>query len=82
MPIMDLEFDIEHKKMELIKWLSSINDDKVIEKLINLRKKEDKDWWNIISKEERQLVDKGLDEAQKGKLNSHNEVKKLYEKWL
>ena len=32
------------KKMELIQWLSTIEDTTIIEKIMDLRKKESKDW--------------------------------------
>jgi len=47
-----------------------------------LRKLENKDWWNSISIDERASIEKGLKDADSGKLNPHINVRKLYEKWL
>ena len=41
-----------------------------------------KDWWDEISEEQRQAIDKSLAEMKAGKLTLHNEVMKKYKKWL
>lgn len=74
--------EIQNKKLELIQWLSTINDSRIINKLMKLRESENKDWWNNISKAEKKSIEKGIEDAEKGKLNPHSEVKKIYEKWL
>jgi hypothetical protein len=77
---MDLNF--QNKKIELIQWLSTINDVSLIEKLVKIREKEQTDWWNEISAAEKESIEKGLFEADNGKLTSHSNAKKIYEKWL
>lgn len=42
-----------NEKLELIQWLSTLEDDSVIKKLIQFRKEETKDWWNSTSDEEK-----------------------------
>ena len=79
---MNIELNIQNKKLELIQWLSTIEDSAIIEKIMNLRKRENKDWWNSISENEKNSVEQGLKDAESGKLNSHSNAKKLYEKWL
>ena len=79
---MKAELNIQTKKIELIQWLSTIEDLSVINKLIDLKKQENKDWWNSISDAEKQSVEKGLQDAEAGKLNSHSKAKNLYGKWL
>lgn len=49
---------------------------------MELRKKENKDWWNLISQDEKQSIERGLDDAESGKLSPHSSARKLYEKWL
>ena len=77
---MDLSF--ENKKIELIQWLSTLNDKSLIDKLMRLREKEKTDWWNEISLAEKESIEKGIQDAQDGKLTSHSNVKNIYEKWL
>ena len=79
---MKLELNIQNKKLELIQWLSTLEDSTIIEKIVALRKNESKDWWNSISENERQSIEQGLNDANSGKLNPHSSARKLYEKWL
>jgi hypothetical protein len=79
---MKAELNIQNKKLELIQWLSTIEDLSVLNKIIDLKKQENKDWWNSISSDEKQSIDKGLQDADAGKLNSHSKARQLYDKWL
>ena len=40
------------------------------------------DWWDEISEEQQQAIDKSLAEMKAGKLTSHDEVMKKYKKWV
>jgi len=73
---------ILNKKIELIQWLSTLEDKSIIEKLVQFKREETKDWWNSISTDEQQSIEKGISEAEQGKLSSHSTARKLYEKWL
>ncbi len=42
-----------NEKLELIQWLSTLEDASIIKKRIQFRKEETKDWWNSISEEEK-----------------------------
>ena len=77
-----MELNALNKKIELIQWLSSIEDSSIIDKIMELKKKESKDWWNSISDDEKQSIEKGIQDADAGKLKPHSEARKLYEKWL
>jgi hypothetical protein len=79
---MKAELNIQSKKLELIQWLSTIEDLSVLNKIIDLKKQENKDWWNSISGDEKQSIEKGLQDADAGKLNSHSKARQLYDKWL
>ena len=79
---MNLDFNIETKKLALIQWLTSLNDVSMIDKILELKNKESKDWWNEISDEEKESIEKGLSDAESGKLTPHSEIIKKYEKWL
>ncbi len=73
---------LQHKKIELIQWLSTLDDVSMIEKIIQLRKTEATDWWHEISTAEKESIEKGLADAHAGKLKPHSEARKLYGKWL
>jgi hypothetical protein len=53
----------------------------ILDKIIDLRNKESKDWWNSISKQEKESIELGLKDAESGKLNPHSKARELYEKW-
>jgi len=79
---MKTNIQILDKKIELIQWLSSLEDKEIIEKLVLFRKKESKDWWDSVSDEEKASVEKGLKDADNKKLKGHTTAKQRYEKWL
>ena len=70
------------QKIELIQWVSSLEDKNIIEKLLQFRKTETKDWWEDIEDKEKNSILQGIEDAENNKLNPHSSAKKLYEKWL
>ena len=79
---MKSDVTLSNKKIELIQWLSTIEDISILNKIMELRKHESKDWWNSISESEKESIEKGLKDADSGKLNPHSNARNLYEKWL
>lgn len=79
---MNSDTSILNQKLELIQWLSTIEDFSIIEKIMDLRKKETADWWNSISESEKQFIELGLKDAEARKLNPHSNARILYEKYL
>lgn len=79
---MNMELQLLNQKLELIQWLSTIYDSSLIEKIMDLRKTENIDWWNLTSEIERESIELGLKDSESGKLNDHFEARKIYEKWL
>ncbi len=77
-----MNIGVLEKKVELIQWLSLLEDGDVIEKLVKFKEDSTKDWWDSISTEEKLSIEKGLKEADNNDLIPHSTVKKLYEKWL
>ncbi|AZA62580.1 hypothetical protein [Chryseobacterium indoltheticum] len=73
---------ILNEKLELIQWLSTLEDTSIIKKLMQFKKEETKDWWNSISEEEKKSIGKGISEADQNDVKPHSEARKLYEKWL
>ncbi|MDX5345925.1 MAG: hypothetical protein LPJ89_04480 [Hymenobacteraceae bacterium] len=76
--------NIQTEKLKIIEWLASVTDQTIIEKIKLLKESQSKnaDWWDAISEAEREAIEQGLDNAEKGKLTAHEEVRKRYEKWL
>ncbi len=77
-----METNIQNIKIELIQWLTTLEDYSLIQKIVDLRKNQSKDWWKKISQEEKESIEKGISDADRGKLNSQSEARKIYEKWL
>ena len=77
-----MDINLQNKKIELIQWLSTLNDKSLIDKLMKLRNKEKTEWWNEISDSEKESIEKGIQDANNGKLTSHSTAKKIYDKWL
>ena len=50
--------NLEARKVNLINWISSIHESNLIEKLEALQK-EGADWWDKVSKEDKQAIDEG-----------------------
>jgi len=77
------ESDVEREKLEIIKWVTGLQDRDAIEKLRLLRNSPKKlDWWSEITDEEKAAIDKGLEDIKAGRVKPHKEAKKLYAKWL
>lgn len=77
-----MDAKILDKKIELIQWLSSLEDKKIIEKLIQFRKETNDDWWETISADEKASIEKGIEDSDNNNLKPNSNAKKLYEKWL
>ncbi len=77
-----MEADIQNIKIELIQWLTTLDDKSLIQKILDLRNNQSKDWWSDISDAEKISLKKGISDADSGKLISHSEARKVYEKWL
>jgi pyruvate-formate lyase-activating enzyme len=73
----------EQDKQEIIQWVKDLDDDSAIERLKMLRDHaSEKDWWDEVSDAEKAAIEAGLEDVRAGKVTSHQEVRRLYEKWL
>lgn len=76
--------DIKSEKQNLIDWISSLEDEEVIETIKDFKESyfSKKDWWNEISEEEKNSIDRGLKDAEEGRLISYEQFKNKYKKWI
>jgi len=74
--------NLQERKIELIQWLSVIDDPKLLEKIVVLKEQNSGDWWNEISETEKDSIDRGLADADSGNLKPHSEARVIYEKWI
>jgi len=74
--------NIQERKLELIRWLSVIDDVSLIEKLVELKEQTTHDWWDEISDAERASISRGLGDADASRVKPHSEARAVYEEWL
>jgi len=77
-----METNIQNIKIDIIQWITTLEDDSLIQKIIDLRQTHNLDWWKEISETEKRSIQKGIVDADNGKLKPHSEARKVYEKWL
>ena len=73
--------DIQVEKLNLIKWLTEVEEPSVIKQFIALKNEQQKDWWDEISEDERAGIEESLAEADRGDVLSHEEVMAKYQKY-
>ncbi len=67
-------------KLELIAWLTKLEDRDLIEylKVVKDANEKDHDWWNELSDSEKQGIERGSQDIIQGRFIPHEEVKKMY----
>ena len=70
------------KKKELIQWLNDVEDDNTIDRLLAIKLNNSQDWWDILSTEEKVSIENGIKDLDEGNIVDHDEVRKIYDKWL
>ena len=67
--------NLQEKKLELVQLILNTKKPSVLKKVEAILKKEnDLDWWDGISEAERKAIEKGIAEADSGKLIPHEKV--------
>ncbi len=67
-------------KLELIEWLTKLDDDDTIQylKIVKDSKLNDNDWWDDLSVNEKNAIERGLSDIKAGRVLSHDEVRLKY----
>ncbi|MCG8701025.1 MAG: hypothetical protein MI922_23435 [Bacteroidales bacterium] len=67
-------------KLELIEWLTKLEDNETIEylKIVKDSKSKNNDWWNDLSESQKAGIERGLNDIKKGRTVSHDDVKSKY----
>jgi predicted transcriptional regulator len=76
--------NIQTEKLDLIEWISRLNDTSIIDRLRKLKEdySQSKDWWDTLKKEEIESISRGLKDFEEGRIHSHDTARKIYEKYL
>jgi len=67
-------------KLELIEWLTKLEDDETIDylKLLKDAKVSQDDWWHYLKDEQKAGIGRGLKDIDLGRVTVHEEVKQKY----
>jgi hypothetical protein len=67
-------------KLELIEWLTKLEDEETIQylKIVKDSKSTEHDWWEDLSENEKNGIERGLKDIEAGRVFSHDEVKSKY----
>jgi len=72
--------NIQDRKLELIQWLSLIDDVALLDKVADLKEQSTRDWWDEVSDTAKQSISKGLEDADAGRVKPHSAARAIYEK--
>jgi hypothetical protein len=73
--------NLETRKINIINWISSIQQEDIVAKMEEIQK-EDADWWNTLTNEDKKAVDEGLAQLDKGEYLIRSQVRnKIKEKY-
>ncbi len=67
-------------KLELIEWLTKLQDTNTIEylKIVKDSRISGNEWWNDLTEGQKTAIERGLEEIKEGKVVAHEEVVKKY----
>lgn len=77
--------NISAEKLEIIQKIIDIQDNdllSLIKRIISSPDATKDDWWEKISQSERDSINRGLEDLNKGNVYSHDQIKNKYAKWL
>jgi hypothetical protein len=71
---------LEAVKLELIEWLTKLEDQETIDylKILKDSKTSDHDWSDTLTEEQQKGIERGLKDIDEGRVLSHDDVKKRY----
>ena len=70
----------EDIKLELIEWLTKLEDNETINYLKVVKDSNDsqEDWWNDLTEEQKSGIERGLRDIDSGRVVPHDSVKQKY----
>ena len=76
--------DIQLEKLGLIEWITKISDTTILQRLVGIKEENSvlEEWSIDLSKKEIDSINRGLKNVEEGNVQSHESVKKIYEKYL
>ena len=76
--------NIQTEKLDLIEWISRLNDSSIFDRLRKIKEDYSKsmDWWETLEKEELESINRGLKDFEEGRTHSNETARQIYEKYL
>ena len=77
--------NISAEKLDIIQRICEIQDNDLIDlikKIVDIPQSPHTDWWDQVTQDEQDSVNRGIEDLQNGKVFSHDQIKTKYEKWL
>ena len=71
-----MKMDIQTTKIELVKLILSIDNKNIVEKIFNLIKSEQSDFWNELSRQEQEEIRLGIEQLDAGQRISFDDFLK------
>lgn len=67
-------------KLELIEWLTKLEDEETIEtlKIVKDANVLDKDWWLDLTDEQKSGIERGMKDVEEGRVTPHDIVRQKY----
>lgn len=66
--------NIETRKLNLINWISSIQEDNILEKVEKIQM-EKTDWWDTIDDKDQNAIQKGIEQLDNDEYLTHSQVR-------
>lgn len=79
------EMNLSAEKLDIIQRICEIQDNDLIDlikNIITVPNVSNADWWDQTTQEEKDSINRGLNDLKQGKVHSHDQIRKKYEKWL
>ena len=73
--------NIETTKLELMHLLLQTQKESILKKIKTVFEEEQVDWWNDMSKKEKEEIKIGLAQADKGEYKANETVMNRFDKW-
>lgn len=74
--------NIEARKVQLIERITQVDNPSTLDLIHAILEQDDSDFYEELSEVQINSILKGLSEVKSGDTISHDEVKKIYQKWL
>ena len=76
--------NIQTEKLELIEWITKLNDNSILKKIKRIKEKysKSKDWADSLKEEELASIKRGIKDIEEGRVHSNDVARKVYEKYL